>query len=139
MLPARAALLLSCGSTHMGTYTQYPITKSITNSSLQKTPNKNTTKSKPTNQQKNPSKIRNVFAVLLRILGYRTKRWKSRAIFHLVSLPKHKGELFPSSVTCRVFLLCIKVVFITYLLLQSHWDFHVTVAANEVAQFYPEV
>lgn len=76
---------------------------------------------------------------MLRILGYRTKRWKSLAIFHLVSLLKHNAELFPSSVTCRVFLSYIKVVFITYLLLQSHWGFHVAVAANEVAQFHPEV
>lgn len=138
--PARAALLLSCGSTHIGSYIQSPINKSITNSSLQKTPNQNPKKSKPTSQpKKKPLRIKYIFAVLLRILGYRTKRWKSFAIFHLVSLPKHKAELFPSSVTCRVFLLYIKVVFITYLLLQSHWDFHVTVAANEVAQFYPEV
>lgn len=76
---------------------------------------------------------------MLRIVDYRTKRWKSLAIFRLVSLLKHKSELFPSSVTCRGFVLCIKVVFITYLLLQSHWDFPVTVAVNEVAQFYPEV
>jgi len=60
-------------------------------------------------------------------------------MFHLVGVPKRKAELFPSSITCRVFLLCIKVAFITYLLLQRNWDFHVTIAANEVAQLCPKV
>lgn len=126
VLPARASLILSCGSSNIGRYIQSPIRKSITNLSFKK-------KGGGTRRRGD------VVVVLLRVLGYRSKRWKSPAIFHLVSLPKHKAELFPSSITCRVLLLCIKVAFITYLVLQSQWDFHVTIAANEVAQLCPKV
>lgn len=125
VLPAKAALIPSCGSSSIGRYIQSPLSKSITKSLFK--------------NSKQIQKGRIVVAVLPEVLGYRSKRWKSPAIFHLVGLPKHKAELFPSSITCGVFLLRIKVTFITYLLLQSHWDSHVTIAANEVAQLCPKV
>lgn len=51
----------------------------------------------------NRKKKRKVVAVLLRVLGYRGKRWKSPAKFYLVCSPEHKAELLPTTITCTDF------------------------------------
>jgi len=54
---------------------------------------------------------------LLRVLGYRGKRWKSPAKFHLCCSLKYEAELLPSSIICRDFSATYKGS-IYYILLQ---------------------